>query len=251
MGSFKLTLLKLQDYTFLTLDIFKGLTLSKKYWNDILREMYLIGASAIKLIFFGGLFMGIVLTIETGHQLDEFGAKTLVGRTVALGMIRELGPVITGILLAARTGAKNASEIGGMQLSEQIDAMRAFGTNPVHKLAMPRTVAAVVMFLPLTLIADITGILGGMVVAKLSLFIDTSFFWQQAIDSLGVKDFVAGLAKPLFFAFFISTISCYYGFTTRGGTTGLGRNTINAVVVSCAIILLLDFVAAKVIWEFF
>lgn len=195
--------------------------------------------------------MGIVLTIETGHQLDEFGAKTLVGRTVALGMIRELGPVITGILLAARTGAKNASEIGGMQLSEQIDAMRAFGTNPAHKLAMPRTVAAVIMFLPLTLIADMTGIIGGMVVAKISLFVDTSFFWQQAIDSLGMKDFAAGLSKPLFFAFFISTISCYYGFTTRGGTTGLGRNTINAVVVSCAVILLLDFVAAKLIWEFF
>lgn len=175
MEALKATLVKLQDYTLLSLDIFKGLAYAKKYWKDIVREMYLIGTNATKLVFFGGLFMGVILAIETGHQLDEFGAKTLVGRTVALGMIRELGPVITGILLAARTGAKNASEIGSMQLSEQIDAMRAFGTNPVHKLAMPRTLAAVLMFLPLTLIADITGIVGGMIATKLSLFIDPSF----------------------------------------------------------------------------
>ena len=251
MRLFKETLLKLQEYALMVIDIFGGLGSLGKYRQDTLLEMYWIGTKAIKLIFFGGLFVGIILAIETGHQLDAFGAKTLVGRTVALGMIRELGPVIAGLLLAARTGAKNASEIGAMQLSEQIDAMRAFGTNAIHKLVMPRTIAAVVMFLPLTLIGDVTGFVGGMIVTKLSLNVDTSFFWHSAINTLAYKDLVAGFVKPVFFGFFISTISCYYGLTTEGGTTGLGRNTISAVVVSSATILVLDFIFAKLIWEFF
>ncbi len=235
----------------MVVDLVKGTSCIVRYKNETLQEMYWIGARAFPLIFLGGLFTGIVLAIETGHQLDLFGAKTLVGRTVALGMVRELGPVISGLLLAARTGAKNASELGAMQLSEQIDALRAFGTNPVRKLVVPRTAAAVIMFLPLTMIADIVGIAGGMVVTKLSLQVDTSFFWNSALNALGMKDIVVGFSKPFFFGFFISTISCYFGLSTKGGTTGLGRNTINAVVVTSLIVLILDFVFAKIIWELF
>jgi phospholipid/cholesterol/gamma-HCH transport system permease protein len=247
----KISLSKLQDYTILIIDLFKGLSSNFKYMQESLKEMYWIGARAFRLVFLGGLFVGIILAIETGHQLDLFGAKTLVGRTVALGMVRELGPVITGLLLAARTGAKNASEIGAMQLSEQIDALRAFGTSPIQKLVVPRTIAALVMFLPLTLIADIVGIAGGMIVTKMSLGVDTSFFWHSAINSLKLKDIVVGFTKPVFFGFFISTISCYYGFSTTGGTTGLGRNTINAVVISSVVVLVIDFIFTKVIWELF
>ncbi len=232
-------------------DLFKGIPSVYKYRHDTLHEMYWVGARAFGLLFFGGLFTGIVLAIETGHQLDTFGAKTLVGRTVSLGMVRELGPVISGLLLAARTGAKNASELGAMQLSEQIDALRAFGTNPVQKLVLPRTIAAVVMFLPLTLIADMVGIIGGMVVTKLSLQVDTSFFWNSAFHALGIKDIFVGFTKPIFFGFFISTISCYFGFTTTGGTSGLGKNTINAVVLTSLIVIIIDFIFAKIIWEFF
>jgi phospholipid/cholesterol/gamma-HCH transport system permease protein len=232
-------------------DFFKVIPKTWKYKGETLYEMYWIGSKAFLLVFLGGLFTGIVLAIETGHQLNTFGAKTLVGRTVSMGMVREIGPVITGLLLAARTGAKNASEIGAMQLSEQIDALRAFGTNPIQKLLLPRTIAALVMFLPLTMIADMTGILGGMVVTKMSLQIDTSFFWNSAIHALELKDVVIGCVKPVFFAFFISTISCYFGFSTTGGTTGLGKNTINAVVVSSLVVLILDFFFAKVVWELF
>ena len=251
METFKLSISKLQDYTFLVLDLFRGFISNLKYMQDSFKEMYWIGAKAFRLVSLGGLFVGIILAIETGHQLDLFGAKTLVGRTVALGMVRELGPVITGLLLAARTGAKNASEIGAMQLSEQIDALRAFGTSPIQKLVFPRTLAALVMFLPLTLIADTVGIIGGMIVTKLSLGVDTSFFWQSVVNSLKLKDIVVGFSKPIFFGFFISTISCYYGFSTTGGTTGLGRNTINAVVISSMVVLIIDFIFTKVIWELF
>jgi phospholipid/cholesterol/gamma-HCH transport system permease protein len=248
---FKRFLYGLQEYTFLILDIFKGTGSIVKYRVDTLREMYLIGARAFPLVFIAGVFIGIILAIETGHQLDQFGAKTLVSGTVSKGMVRELGPVIIAILLAARTGAKNASEIGSMQLSQQIDALRAFGTSPVQKLVIPRTVAAQIMFLPLTLIADLTGILSGMIVSDISLNVDYTFFWNSAIEALVLKDIVIGFTKPFFFAFFISTISCFFGITTQGGTSGLGKNTINAVVVSSLTVLMIDFVFAKVVWELF
>ncbi|GAB6283042.1 MAG: ABC transporter permease [Ignavibacterium sp.] len=248
-NSFKQLLLGLQEYTFLVIDIIKGTPYIFKYQQDILREMYLIGTKAFFLILIGGLFTGIILALETGHQLDLFGAKTLIGRTVALGMVKELGPAITGLLLAARTGAKNASELGSMTLSEQVEALRAFGISPNYKLVLPRTVAAFIMFLPLTLIADLVGILGGMVITYLSFSVDTSFFWNSAINALRVKDLFIGFAKPFFFGFFVSTISCFFGFQTKGGTTGLGKNTINAVVFSSVIILILDFIFTKIIWE--
>ncbi|HKJ81567.1 MAG TPA: ABC transporter permease [Ignavibacteriaceae bacterium] len=247
--SFKVKIYGLQEYSLMLVDIFKGLSKFWRTWSDAVNEMYWIGARAFLPVLLGGIFVGIILALETGHQLDHFGAKTLVGRTVSLGMIRELGPVITGLLLAARTGAKNASELGAMQISEQIDALRAFGTSPVEKLVIPRTIAAVVMFLPLTAIADMSGILSGMIVTKLSLNVDTSFFWHSALSALLMKDIFVGFIKPFFFAFFISTISCYYGFSTRGGTVALGKTVINAVVVSSLIVLVLDFIFTKVVWE--
>lgn len=249
IDNYKLLLSKLQGYTLMMVGMLKMSSSVVRYWNDALSEMYTIGAKAFKLVLVGALFVGIIMALETGHQMALFGAKALVGKTVSLGMVRELGPVITGLLLAARTGAKNASEIGAMQLSEQIDALRAFGTDPIGKLVVPRTVAAIVMFLPLTAVADIVGIVGGMAVTKMYLQVDTSFFWHSAIYSLEMKDIFVGFIKPIFFGFFISTISCYYGLTTTGGTTGLGKNTINAVVVSSVVILVIDFVFTKVVWE--
>jgi len=247
--NFKKRILALQEYSLMLRDLFLSIKSIKKCRRDTITQMYLIGAQAFLPILLGGAFAGIILALETGHQLDLFGAKTLVGRTVSLGMVRELGPVIAGLLLAARTGAKNASEIGAMQISEQIDALRAFGTSPILKLVMPRTIAAMVMFLPLTAIADMSGILSGMVVTKLSLHVDTSFFWHSAVSALLMKDIFVGFAKPILFAYFIATISCFYGFYTRGGTSALGKNTINAVVVSSLIVLVLDFIFTKVVWE--
>ncbi len=247
--SFKKKIFALQEYSLMLRDLFVSLKTIGKCKRDALTEMYLVGTQAFILVMLGGAFVGIILALETGYQLDLFGAKTLVGRTVSLGMVRELGPTITGLLLAARTGAKNASEIGAMQISEQIDALRAFGTSPIQKLVLPRTIAAMVMFLPLTAIADISGIVSGMIVTKLSLHVDTSFFWNSAVSALLMKDIFVGFVKPILFAFFIATISCYYGFSTRGGTSALGKNTINAVVMSSLIVLVLDFVLTKVVWE--
>ena len=242
-------LYQLQEYSKLVVNIFMNWGSVVKYRKDSLLEMYLIGAQSFPIVLLGGLFMGVILTLEVGYRFETFGAKTIVGRTVALSMIRELGPVITGLLLAARTGAKNTSEIGAMKLSEQIDALSAFGTSPVQKLVMPRTFASLVMFMPLTLIADFVGILGGMAVASVYLHLDSSFYWQSAIHGLRMKDVFVGFLKPVAFGFFIASISCFYGLFTTGGTTGLGRSVINSVVVSCIVVLIIDFILTKVVWE--
>lgn len=240
---------QLQDYAFLVIDIFRKFPTVRKSWGSVLNEMYLIGTRAITLVALGGLFSGVVLAIETGHNLEKFGATLMISRTIAYGMIRELGPAITGLLLAARTGAKNTSEIGAMQLSEQIDALSAFGLNPVEKLVVPRVVAALIMFLPLTLIADITGTIGGMFIANSTFHIDLAYFWNTALNVLEFKDIFVGTMKPIFFSFFIASIGCYYGLITKGGTTNLGKNSINSVVTSSIVVLFLDFIFTKVVWE--
>jgi len=247
--AFKTGVLRLQEYSFFTYDVFRSIPAGWRYRRDTLEQMYLIGAQSFVIVFLAGLFMGVIMAIEGGHRLETFGAKMLVGRTTSLALFRELGPVITGLMLAARTGAKNASELGSMQVSEQIDALRAFGTNPVEKLAVPRLLAALIMFLPLTLVADLVGLLGGMFVSDLWLNVDKSFFWHSAIYDLKVKDLIVGFAKPVVFSFFISTISCFYGLKTTGGTTGVGRAAVNAVVVSSVVVLFNDFIFTKVIWS--
>ncbi len=248
IGTVKVGILRLQEYSLFTFETLRSLPAAWRYRKDTLEQMYLIGAQSFIIVFLAGLFMGIIMAIEGGHRLETFGAKMLIGRTTSLALFRELGPVITGLMLAARTGAKNASELGSMQVSEQIDALRAFGTNPIEKLAVPRLIAALVMFLPLTLVADLVGLVGGMFVADLWLNVDKSFFWHSAVYDLKVKDLVVGFAKPVVFSFFISTISCYYGLSTTGGTLGVGRAAVNAVVVSSVVVLFNDFIFTKVIW---
>jgi len=229
-----------------TITSFSGASKNKK---EILEEMYVIGSQAFLLVLLGGVFSGVILAIETGHNMEKFGATILVCRTVSLGMIRELGPVITGILLAGRTGAKNTSEIGAMQLSEQVDALRAFGISPIEKLVMPRVIAALIMFLPLTLIADMSGIVGGMLLTSTTFHVDLAYFWNTAVKGLEYKDVLVGAIKPVFFSFFIAIISCYYGLKTKGGTTNLGKNSIRSVVTASVIVLILDFIFTKIVWE--
>jgi phospholipid/cholesterol/gamma-HCH transport system permease protein len=246
--SFKRFLLQLQQYTLFTFETIRARPSVFRYRKDTIEQMYLIGAQAFMIVFISGLFSGVIIAIEAGNRLETFGAKLLVGRTTALAVVRELGPVITGLLMAARTGAKNASELGSMQVSEQIDALRAFGTNPIEKLAVPRLVAAVVMFLPLTLVADLVGLVGGMLVSDVWLNVDRGFFWHSAVYDLRMKDIIVGCAKPVVFAFFISTISCFYGLATTGGTVGVGRAAVNAVVVASVVLLFNDYIFTKVIW---
>lgn len=241
--------LEIQEFTLFTLSALGSLKGAYHYRRDSIEQMYLIGVQALFIVILSGMFMGMILAIESGHRLETFGAKLLVGRTVALGMIRELGPVITGLMLAARNGSKNAAELGSMRVSEQIDALKAFGTDPIQKLVAPRLVASLVVFLPLTILADSIGVMAGMAVSDIWLQVDPSFYWLSAVNGVQIKDLVVGFAKPFVFGMTISIISCYYGLKTTGGTAGVGRSTINSVVVSSVMILFADFIFTKIIWE--
>lgn len=241
--------LGLYDFCALLKDTLKNFTAVAKNKKEVIEEMYVIGTQAFLLITIGGIFSGMILAVEAGHGMEKFGAVILICKTISLGVLREVGPVISGILFAGRTGAKNTSEIGAMQLSEQVEALSAFGINPVEKLVVPRVAAAVFMFLPLTLIADLAGILGGMFIAKTTFNIDLVYFWNTATSGLQFRDLFVGAVKPIFFSFFIALISCYYGLKTKGSTTNLGNNAIKSVVMSSAMVLVLDFVFTKIVWE--
>ncbi len=249
VGRFKGFVLEMQEFTFFTINALGSLRAAFHYRRDSMEQMYLLGVQAVFIVLLSGMFMGMILAIESGHRLETFGAKLLVGRTVALGMVRELGPVITGLMLAARNGSKNAAELGSMRVSEQIDALKAFGRDPIQKLVAPRLFASLAMFLPLTIFADAIGVFAGMIVSDIWLQVDPSFYWLSAVNGLRMKDLVVGFAKPFVFGTTISLISCYYGLRTTGGTVGVGRSTINSVVVSSVMILFADFVFTKIIWE--
>jgi phospholipid/cholesterol/gamma-HCH transport system permease protein len=178
-------------------------------------------------------------------SLKEFGAVGMTGRLVSLSMVKELGPVLTGLMVSGRNASGMASEIGSMKVSEQIDAMRALGTDPIRKLVTPRVVATVVMLFFLTIISDACGTAGGALVSVVLLRLNGSTFFHTAYMALLAGDIVGGLTKPLFSGFIIATIGCYYGMTTTGGTQGVGRSTTQAVVVSSVLIILVDFLVTQ------
>jgi phospholipid/cholesterol/gamma-HCH transport system permease protein len=166
-------------------------------------------------------------------------------------MVRELGPVLTGLMVAGRNASGMASELGSMKVTEQIDAMRALGTDPTKKLVTPRVVAAVVMLFFLTIISDFFGLLGGFMVAKLILGLDTYEYWNTAYQSLVYGDVVMGLTKPLLFGFVIATMGCYYGLQAKGGTQGVGRATTQAVVAASVLTLVVNFFFTRLLMATF
>jgi phospholipid/cholesterol/gamma-HCH transport system permease protein len=169
----------------------------------------------------------------------------MTGRLVALSMVKELGPVLTGLMVSGRNASGMASELGSMKVSEQIDAMRALGTDPIRKLVTPRLVATISMLFFLAVVADACGIAGGALVAVTLLGLKGSAFLHTAFRSLVLGDVIEGLTKPLFSGFIIATIGCFYGLRTTGGTRGVGRSTTQAVVVSSVLIILVDFLVTK------
>lgn len=230
---------------------FRSFRSLRKYWKDVILQMSITGTESLPIVLVSSISIGCLLTIEVGNQLEDFGAKLMTGRATALSVIRELGPMLTGLMLSARVGARNGSELGAMQISEQIDALRAFGTDPIAKLVMPRLVAALIMFLPLTAISDFVGLVGGGVVAQGYHHIDPGFYWNSVLNLLVVKDFLVGFVKPPVFAVVITLVSCFNGFRASGGTAGVGAATIKGIVVSSGLVLVLNFYLSKLILEHF
>ena len=205
---------------------------SPHYSDDIALQMDIIGVGSLPIIILTGFFSGVVITMQMSRALAQYGATGQVGQIVAITLVRELGPVLTALLVAGRNASGIASELGSMKVTEQIDAMRALGTDPIQKLVTPRMIATCVMLPMLTIIADFVGIFGGYVIAYFTLSLTTSQYWTSAYQALEYNDIVQGLLKPFVFAFVISLVGCFYGLRTSGGTQGVGRATTEAVVVA-------------------
>ena len=215
------------------------------YGADVITQADIIGVGSIPIVILTGFFTGGVLALQSASTLAQFGAAAVTGQLVSFSMIKELGPVLTSLMVSGRNASGMASELGSMMVTELIDAMRALGTDPLKKLVMPRIVATVVMLFFLTIISDAIGILGGAAVSVFLLSQDSSQYFHTAYQSLRYADILQGMVKPIFFGLIISSIGCYYGMTTRGGTQGVGRSTTQAVVWSSVLIIASDFVISR------
>jgi phospholipid/cholesterol/gamma-HCH transport system permease protein len=215
------------------------------YWDDIFTQMDSIGVGSLPIIILSGFFTGCVLALQSVTALQEFGAVSKTGSLVSLSMVKELGPVLTGLMVSGRNAAGMASELGSMKVTEQIDAMRALGTDPIRKLVTPRLIATIFMLFFLTIIADAVGIAGGALVSVSMLGLNASSYLHSSYASLVHGDIVQGLTKPLFSGFIIATVGCFYGMRTTGGTQGVGRATTQAVVVSSVFIIVVDFIVTR------
>ena len=242
---FKRQVQDLQDYTYLAARAIANLFSPPHYINDLLQQMDIIGIGSLPIVLLTGAFIGAVMVLQTASQFERFGETALTGDIVSLALVRELGPAITGLLVAGRNASGMASELGSMLVTEQVDAMRAMGTDPTRKLVTPRVVATVLMLPLLTAMADFVGLIGGYIVASFTLRLGAIAFWTRAIDALVFSDLMQGLTKPLIFGFILSTVGCYQGLTVQGGTQGVGRATTQAVVASSVFILVTNFFLTK------
>src|SRR5229473_1310421 len=243
----KKNLLVVQDYSHLAGRSIANLFRRPLYLADMLQQADLIGVGSLPVVILTGTFTGVVLALNTSESLGRFGALSLTGQLVSISLVRELGPVLTGLMVAGRNASGMASELGSMTVTEQIDAMRALGTDPTKKLVTPRVVATVIMLFFLTIISDLLGLVGGNMVSTLLLGLDSRQYWTSAWQSLVWRDVTTGLIKPVLFGFVISTVGCYFGMSTRGGTQGVGRSTTQAVVVASVLILVVDFFVTKLL----
>ena len=232
--------LHVQDYAILSYHSLANLFSRPRYGEDTLQQMDDIGVGSLPIVLLSGFFIGAVMVLQTGSQFQRFGQVSLTGDIVSLALVRELGPAITGLLVAGRCSSGIASELGSMLVTEQVDAMRAMGTDPNRKLVSPRVLAALLVVPLLTTISVFTGLLGGMVASVFSLRLSATTFWDRAIRILEFSDLMQGFSKSLVFAFILSTVGCYQGLNVRGGTQGVGRATTQAVVVSSVLIIVAD-----------
>ena len=237
----KQKVLSVQEYTLLSIQSLANLFRKPLYIADMVQQADLIGVGSLPIVVLIGFFTGAVLAVQTANTLQRFGSITLIGQLVALSMVRELGPVLTGILVAGRNASGMASELGSMIVTEQIDAMRALGTDPMKKLVTPRVVSTTLMLFFLTILSDFVGLAGGLMVSKLLLRLDARQYWNNAWQSLVFQDVFMGLVKPILFGFIIATVGCFYGMTARGGTQGVGRATTQAVVAASVLIVVVNF----------
>jgi phospholipid/cholesterol/gamma-HCH transport system permease protein len=236
----------LQDFIILSGRAFRNIFRRPHYTDDILLQMDIIGVGSLPIVVLTGFFSGAVMALQMSRALATYGATGQVGQIVAITLVRELGPVLSALLVAGRNGSGIASELGSMKVTEQIDAMRALGTDPIQKLVTPRLIATSVMLPLLTIISDFVGLVGGFIVSYFMLNTTPSQYWTSAYRALEWDDITQGLLKPFAFAIVIALVGCYYGMRTSGGTQGVGRATTQAVVVASVWIFVLTLFITRI-----
>ena len=208
--------------------------------KEILRQMELVGVDSVPIVAFVSLFFGLTLAMLTSYQLQQVGSEMMLGSLVGISFTRELGPLLTGIVVAARVGAAITAELGSMNVYEEIDALDTMAIPPVRFLIVPRIIALFIMMPCLVVIANIVGIIGGYLIGRFSLHINSAYYVRLMFDSMVLKDVFTGLFKSVFFAGIIGMVSCYQGFIVRGGAEGVGRATTQSVVLAIELIIVID-----------
>jgi phospholipid/cholesterol/gamma-HCH transport system permease protein len=243
----KKAVLEVQEYVLLQSATIRAATSRPYYFKDIVEQFEEIGFASLTVVVLTGFFTGAVLALQSGMTLDQFGARPFVGRLVSASMVKELGPVLTGLMLAGRIGSGIAAELGSMVVTDQINALRALGTDPVRKLVVPRVLAGFFMAPVLTVIADTVGMLGGWLIAVFQLRVGSSVYWNSVVEGLYPDDAWMGLIKPFCIGYVIVTVACHVGLRTRGGTQGVGRATTNSVVTASVAVIVVDLIVTQLL----
>lgn len=243
----KAALLEVQEYVLMLGKVARAMVTRPFYLRDVFEQFEAIGVGSLTVVLLTGMFTGMVLALQSGITLDMFGARSMVGRLVSASMVKELGPVLTGLMVAGRVGSGIAAELGSMVVTEQIAALRALGTDPIRKLVLPRILAGLLMVPLLTVVSGGVGMVGAWIVTTTQLKVASSVYWNSVVMGLYIQDVWMGLIKPFFIGFTIVSIGCHVGLRTTGGTQGVGRATTNAVVASSVAVIAVDFLVTKVL----
>jgi phospholipid/cholesterol/gamma-HCH transport system permease protein len=239
--------LALQNFSLLGFRAFRNLLSRPRYYADTLIQMDVIGVGSVPIVVMTGFFTGAVLALQTYRQLQTFGSVTILGELVAKSIVLELGPVLTAIVVAGRASSGMTSEIGSMLVSEQIDALRALGTDPLRKLVSPRLFASVFMLPLLTVLGDFFGMVGGYLISVSVARLSGPEYWNTAYQSLTFRDLTQGLMKPILFGMVIALVGCYFGLKTEGGTEGVGLSTTRSVVWAIVLVIMVDFFVTQLL----
>jgi phospholipid/cholesterol/gamma-HCH transport system permease protein len=246
-GRLKSALLELQEYVLMVGKVGRAAVTRPFYVHDMVEQFEAIGVGSLMVVLLTGMFTGMVLALQSGITLDKFGARSMVGQLVSASMVKELGPVLTGLIVAGRVGSGIAAELGSMMVTEQIAALRALGTDPIRKLVLPRMLAGLCMVPLLTVVSGGIGMVGAWIVTVTQLKVASSVYWNSVVAGLYIQDVWMGLIKPFFIGFTIASIGCHVGMRTSGGTQGVGRATTNAVVVASVAVIAVDFLVTKLL----
>ena len=236
-----------QDYSLLVIQSVRNIFAARHYFADLIEQMDVIGVGSLRIVVVALLCVGGAVVLNSASQFRRFGERVLTADAVSLALLRELGPVFTALLVAGRNGTAMAAELGSMIVTEQVDAIRAFGIDPIRKLMTPRVLATMLVLPLLVALGDCAGLFGGFLVANLTMNLSAEEFWTRAINALTFGDLCIGFTKPIVFGLIIATVGCYQGFRVKGGAESVGRATIAAFVESSLIILVVDLFLTRLL----